>query len=245
MRYLPWVELATVLAIGLIVGIYFRSAGAPLASLACAAIAFLVATRVVAWAGARAGIAVPPDLEPVLVVLLLGVTTDYSVFFLAGMRTRLAQGLTEGAAARRTTAEFAPIIVTAGLVVAAGIASLAVAQLGPLRGFGPALALAVLIGMAVAVTLAPALIAIFGRLLFHPGLSRPGRRDGQARARRAGPRADRGPPAGWSLNRCGPGGKRRHGWPPRARWRCSSPLPAWPGCSPPPWACATCGSGTR
>ena len=43
--------------------------------------------------GRRAdGSDVPPDLEPVLVVLLLGVTTDYCVFFLSGMRTRLAEG---------------------------------------------------------------------------------------------------------------------------------------------------------
>ena len=78
--HLPWVELATVVAIAVIVGLQFGSAGAPLATLACAGVAYLVAVRVVAWAGQLAGITVPPDLEPVLVVLLLGVTTDYAVF---------------------------------------------------------------------------------------------------------------------------------------------------------------------
>jgi putative drug exporter of the RND superfamily len=196
LSYLRWVELGTVLAIGLIVGLHFRSVGAPLATLACAATAYLVAVRVVAWAGLRAGITVPADLEPVLVVLLLGVTTDYSVFFLAGMRTRLIEGprgpggaggrggrtgMPRLRAARHTTAEFAPIIMAAGLVVAAGTASLAVARSGPLRAFGPGLALAVLTAMLVSVTLAPALIAIFGGLLFRgvpggrpPGLARRG-----------------------------------------------------------------------
>ena len=208
LRYLKWVELGTVLAIGLIVGLHFRSVGAPLATLACAATAYLVAVRVVAWAGPRAGITVPADLEPVLVVLLLGVTTDYSVFFLAGMRARLREGQAGPAgpagragrktisrlrAARHTTAEFAPIIVAAGLVVAAGTASLAVARSGPLRAFGPALALAVLTAMFVSITLAPALIAIFGGLLFHgvpmghrprpPGLAP--FRPGPAKVRRA------------------------------------------------------------
>ena len=89
---LPWVELATVLAIAVIVGLQFGSAGAPLATLACAGVAYLVAIRVVAWAGQLAGVTVPPDLEPLLLVLLLGVTTDYSVFFLAGMRRRLEEG---------------------------------------------------------------------------------------------------------------------------------------------------------
>ena len=171
-RYLPWVELATVLAIALIVGWHFRSPGAPLATLACAGVAYLVAVRLVAWAGQRAGFSLPPDLEPVLVVLLLGVTTDYTVFYLAAMRTGLEEGLGRIQAARRATAETTPIILTAGLVVAAGIASLAAARLAALRAFGPGLALTVLIAVAVAITLAPALIAIFGSLLFRPGLTR-------------------------------------------------------------------------
>jgi putative drug exporter of the RND superfamily len=172
LRYLPWVELATLAAIALIVGLYFRSPGAPLATLLCVAVAYLVAVRVVALVARRTGAALPPDLEPVLVVLLLGVTTDYSVFFLAGMRTRLAEGLPKIRAARRTTAEFTPIILTAGLVVAGGIAALSVASVGALAAFGPALALTVVTAMAVALTLAPALIAIFGGLLFRPGPAR-------------------------------------------------------------------------
>ena len=175
LRYMRWVELGTVLAIGLIVGLHFRSVGAPLAALVCAITAYLVAIRVVAWAGQQAGITVPADLEPVLVVLLLGVTTDYSVFFLSGMRRGLADGLSRVKSARRTTAEFAPIILAAGLVVAAGTASLAVATLDPLRAFGPGLALTVLTAMLVSITLAPALIAIFGGLLFRPGQRQPGR----------------------------------------------------------------------
>src|SRR5690348_3814211 len=161
--------LATLAAIALIVGWHFRSFGAPLATLLCVAVAYLVAVRVVALMARRTGAALPPDLEPGLVVLLLGVTTDYSVFFLAGMRARLAEGLPRLQAARRTTAEFTPIILTAGLVVAGGIAALAVARVDTLAAFGPALALTVVIAMTVAITLASALFATFGSLLFRPG----------------------------------------------------------------------------
>jgi putative drug exporter of the RND superfamily len=170
--YLPWVEAATVLAIFVIVGWHFRSFGAPLATLLCAATSYLLAVHVVAWVAERMGVTVPPDLEPVLVVLLLGVTTDYCVFFLSGMRTRLAEGATRLAAARLTTAEYLPIILAAGLVVAAGTGALVVARIQLLRSFGPGLALTVLAAMAVSVTLAPALIAIFGGLLFRPGAGR-------------------------------------------------------------------------
>jgi RND superfamily putative drug exporter len=192
LRYLPWVELATLAAIAIIVGWHFRSFGAPLATLLCVAVAYLVAVRVVALVARRTGAALPPDLEPVLVVLLLGVTTDYAVFFLAGMRARLAGGLPRLAAARRTTAEYLPIILTAGLVVAGGVAALAVASVGTLAAFGPALAITVVTAMAVALTLAPALIAIFGGLLFRPGPARlrqaaAGRDEAAAREGPAGP----------------------------------------------------------
>ena len=190
LRYLPWVELATLAAIALIVGWHFRSFGAPLATLLCVAVAYLVAVRVVALAARHTGTTLPPDIEPVLVVLLLGVTTDYSVFFLAGMRSRLAAGMPRLQAARRTTAEFTPIIVTAGLVVAGGAAALAVAQVKALASFGPALALTVLTAMVVAVTLAPALIAIFGGLLFHPGADRPARAAAGGRRTGDGPAGD-------------------------------------------------------
>jgi putative drug exporter of the RND superfamily len=165
---LGWVELFTVLAIALIVGLRFRSAGAPLAALACAGTAYVLAVRIVAWSAQRMGVSLPPDLEPVLVVLLLGVTTDYSVFFLDGMRGRLAEGVPRVRAARLATAEFAPIITAAGLIVAAATASLAVARTELLRAFGPGLALTVLTAMVVSMTLGPALMAVFGGLLFRP-----------------------------------------------------------------------------
>jgi RND superfamily putative drug exporter len=168
-QHLVWVEIATVLAIFMIVGLFFLSLGAPLATLACAATAYLVAVRLVAWVMQHMHVTLPPDVEPVLVVLLLGVTTDYSVFFMSGMRNRLAEGLPRLHAARLTTAEFSPIILAAGVLVAAGTASLAIANMQLIRAFGPALAVTVLAAMVVSLTLAPALIAIFGSALYYPG----------------------------------------------------------------------------
>jgi RND superfamily putative drug exporter len=168
-QHLVWVEIATVFAIFMIVGFFFLSVGAPLATLACAVTAYLIAVRVVAWVMQQMHVTLPPDVEPVLIVLLLGVTTDYSVFFMSGMRNRLAEGLPRLQAARLTTAEFSPIIAAAGLLVAAGTASLTVAKMQLIHAFGPALAVTVLAAMVVSLTLAPALIGIFGSALFWPG----------------------------------------------------------------------------
>jgi putative drug exporter of the RND superfamily len=191
-----WVELLTVLAIAVIVGLRFRTVGAPLAALACAGTAYVIAVRIVAWVAARIGAPLPPDLEPVLVVLLLGVTTDYSVFFLDGMRGYLAAGVPRVRAARLATAEVAPIVAAAGLIVAAATASLAVARTQLLQAFGPGLALTVLTALVVSMTLGPALMAVFGGLLFGLGLGR----SATARAQAAPP----GPPG--QAGQAGPSG---------------------------------------
>ena len=191
-----WVELFTVLAIALIVGVRFRSVGAPLATLACAAAAYVIAIRVVVWLAGRMGVTLPPDLDPVLVVLLLGVTTDYTVFFLDGMRAQVAGGVPRIRAARLATAEFAPIILAAGIIVAAAAASLVVARTKILSAFGPGLALTVLTAMAVSMTLGPALMAIFGGMLFRP-VPRWLRRQGVTR-REGGGREPGRSPARWN-----------------------------------------------
>ena len=182
-RDLGWVELFTVLAIALIVGMRFRSVVAPLAALACAGTAYVVAIRIVAWGAQRAGITLPQDADPVLVVLLLGVTTDYCVFFLAGMRSRLAEGAGRLQAVRDSTTASAPIVLAAGLIVAAGTGALVVARGGLLRAFGPGLAVAVLVAMVVSLTLMPPLLGVFGGLMFRnvaPGTA-PGSRSRLAR----------------------------------------------------------------
>jgi putative drug exporter of the RND superfamily len=171
-RDLFWVELLTVAAIAVIVGLRFRTVGAPLAALACAGTAYVLAVRIVAWVAQRMGAALPPDLDPVLVVLLLGVTTDYSVFFLDGMRRHYAEGVPRAKAARLATAEVVPIVVAAGLIVAAATASLAVARTQLLQAFGPGLALTVLTALVVSMTLAPALMAVLGGALFGPRWAR-------------------------------------------------------------------------
>jgi RND superfamily putative drug exporter len=166
------VELATVAAIALIVGLTFRSVVAPLATLVTAAVAVVVTLGVVGSVGRLLGVTVPADLEPLIVALLLGVVTDYAIFFLSGLRHRVGEGLPRQAAARRATVDFAPIVAVAGVTVAAGTAALVVAESALFRGFGPGMALTVLVGLVVAVTLMPALMAVLGPWAFWPSHQR-------------------------------------------------------------------------
>jgi putative drug exporter of the RND superfamily len=165
---LPWVTVATVLVIALILGVHFRSPVVPVVTLVAAGIAYVVSLRSVAWLGEWLGVTIPRDAEPVLVVLLLGVVTDYAVFFLHGMRERLDAGDERLGAAHKATAEYLPIVVTAGLIVAGGTASLVAGELEFFRAFGPGMALTVLVSLGIAITLVPALMAILGQRVFWP-----------------------------------------------------------------------------
>jgi RND superfamily putative drug exporter len=169
-RSLRWVELATVLVVALVIGVYLRSLLAPFVTLVAAVIAYLIGIGVVAYLAELQGLSLNEDAEPILVVLVLGVVTDYSVFFLSGVRDRIRAGIPRSQAQREATALFAPIVVVAGLVVAAGLATLRIASVGFVQQLGPAMAVLVLVGLAVAVTFVPAAISMFGPLMFWPGL---------------------------------------------------------------------------
>ena len=170
---LKWVELATLLLVALAIGLLFRAPGAAALTVGAVALAFVIAEHLVAELGKVSGVAVPTDVQPVLIVLVVGVVTDYSIFFLSAFRGLLVQGQDRRGAAVEVMRQIAPVVFMAGLTVAAGIVGLLAATLGYLRGFGPGLAVAVVIAMLVAVTVIPAALGLFGAKLFWPRRPQP------------------------------------------------------------------------
>ncbi len=194
-EWLGVVERATVALIIVIVALNFRALGAALVTIATAGLALAIVLHVGGWAGERFGLDIPHEIEPVLVALLLGIVTDYSIFFLAGMRERLLAGDHRLDAARHSAAEFGPIVFVAGLTVAGGSLALLVAQVGAFRAFGPGMALTIMLSLLVAVTFVPAALAIAGPIVFWPSLQR-------QVAREASPVGDgRRRPPRWSVVR--------------------------------------------
>ena len=177
---LPLVGAATAALIALLVGLNFLSPLPALLVLCAGGLSYLVDIRLLGWISENSGISIPSEIEPLLVVLLLGISTDYAIFYLSGQRRRLQEGEEPLPAARAVAAQFTPTILVAGLTVACGTAALLVGRLDFMRAFGPGLALSALIGVVVSVTFVPAAIALLGRVLFWPSLAR------RPRARRAG-----------------------------------------------------------
>lgn len=159
-------EIASVLLILLVVALAFRSLLAPLVVLGIAGIGYLVYFPLLGRLAGLLGFDVPRQLEPVLLALLLGVVTDYCVLFFSAFRDELDADPDHVSAATRALQSTAPVVAVAGVTVAGGTIALLAAPFAIFRGLGPALALTVVVGLAVCLTLAPAVMTIAGWRLF-------------------------------------------------------------------------------
>jgi putative drug exporter of the RND superfamily len=165
---LPKVTAATLALIALVLLLFYRAPAPVLAALGAAGIAYVIATHLLEWLARERGTSIPQEVEPVLVALLLGLVTDYAVFYVSGFRQRLAAGESGVRAAEATAQRTIPIVMTAGLIVALGTATLVAGRLPVFRAFGPGLALTVLVCLAVSLTFFPAVLALLGRFFFWP-----------------------------------------------------------------------------
>jgi RND superfamily putative drug exporter len=175
----------TALAVFLVVALTYRSPVAPLVPLASIGLATFLTLRVLGWVAAEQGTSVPAQIEPIIVVLLFGVGTDYALFLLSRTRQALAEGAGRLEAARVGVEKVGGVLLSSAAVLVAAFALLVLAELGLYRALGPGLALALCIVFVVTLTLVPALLAIVGPAAF--GRSDPDRsRDrGRDRPRRA------------------------------------------------------------
>jgi RND superfamily putative drug exporter len=170
---LLWVTVATIVLVVAILALYFRAIGIPLLGLGTVAIAYQVADHVLGWASQRYSISIPREVDPVIVALLFGVLTDYLVFFASDYRRHLQEGLSSCEAVTEVTTELLPVILTAALMIAGATLTLLLSGVRFLSAFGPGMAVAVVVGAAVALTFIPAMLAIFGRILLWPSSPNP------------------------------------------------------------------------
>ena len=173
--HLLQLEIATLAVVIGIVAIRFRSVVAPLVALVTAAASYFLAVRVTSYAGRFLESGAPDELTPLVLALVLGIVTDYAIFYLSSMRTGLQNGLDPISAAKVSATQTGRIVLVAGIAVAAGSGAMLVARSGFFRAFGPVLSLSVLTSVVVSLTLLPALMAIFGRALFWPTRPEPKR----------------------------------------------------------------------
>jgi len=160
------VTIATGAAIFLIVAFAYRSPLAPLIPLTSISLAIFLTLRILAWIAAEQGTEIPSQVEPVIVVLLFGVGTDYALFLLSRTRQSLGEGVGRIEAARLGVEKVGGVLLSSAAVLIAAFALLIFAELGIYKSLGPGLAIALTLVSLVTLTLVPALLAILGRAAF-------------------------------------------------------------------------------
>ena len=166
----------TLLFVIVVLFVVYRAALAPLVTLIPAALAVIISGPLIAEIMGRAGIAVPPSSQPLLIVLLLGAGTDYGLFLCFRFREELARGAETHDALVTAVARVGQALTFSGLIVAAALLTMLLAPSGIYHGLGPSLAIGIAVMLAAALTLMPALLAIFGRAVFWPSRPRPSAR---------------------------------------------------------------------
>ncbi|MCR4392808.1 MAG: efflux RND transporter permease subunit [Dehalococcoidales bacterium] len=159
--------LITVILIIILLILIYRSPVAALVPLVTIGIAFLVARGIMGLI-AQAGVPIWSQIDVFLVVLVFGVGTDYCLFLVSRFREEAGKRNSAGEAMRYSLGRIGTVITASAFAVIAGMAGMAVARYQMIQTMGPSLAVAILITLLAALTLAPALTSIFGRKLFWP-----------------------------------------------------------------------------
>jgi RND superfamily putative drug exporter len=137
-----------------------------------AGVALTAAQAVIYYLTQHADLTVNGQSEGILVVLVIGASTDYALLLIARYREELRRHEDRHAAMAVALRRAGPAIIASGLTVVAGMGCLLAAEPNDISGLGPVAAIGIGVGLIAMVTL-PALLVVFGRWIFWP--ARPGR----------------------------------------------------------------------
>jgi RND superfamily putative drug exporter len=167
------IRVFSVLFVIVLLFVVYRAVLAPLITLLPAVLALLASGPLIARAS-QLGLPVSVATGTLLPVLLIGAGTDYGLFLVFRVREEIRRGATPADALLSAMTRVGASITYSALTVIAALVCLALASFALYRGLGPSLALGVAVMLAAAVTLLPALLAIFGRAVFWPSRPRRG-----------------------------------------------------------------------
>lgn len=133
-----------------------------------AGIALTASESLIYLLAAHAGLTVNGQSFFILVVLVVGVVTDYSLLLMARYREELRRHQDRHIAMSAALRRAGPAIIASALTVAVSVLCLLAAELNSNKGLGPVCAIGVGVGLIASLTLLPALLTIFGRWIFWP-----------------------------------------------------------------------------
>jgi RND superfamily putative drug exporter len=177
----------------------YRSPVLWLLPIIAAGVALTVAQAVIYLLTQHANLTVNGQSEGILVVLVIGASTDYALLLIARYREELRRHADRHEAMAVALRRAGPAIIASGLTVVAGMLCLLAAESNDISGLGPVAAIGIAVGLVAMITLLPALLVVFGRWVFWP--IRPGFGSPEPTRRgiwsRVGQRISRRPRAVW------------------------------------------------
>jgi putative drug exporter of the RND superfamily len=133
-----------------------------------AGVALTVAQAVIYLLTQHANLTVNGQSEGILVVLVIGASTDYALLLIARYREELRRHTDRHEAMAVALHRAGPAIIASGLTVVAGMLCLLAAESNDISGLGPVAAVGIAVGLIAMITLLPAVLVIFGRWIFWP-----------------------------------------------------------------------------
>jgi len=172
LRYTEWF---TVLMVLLILALVYRSPLLIAVPLVSIGLAVAVSTGLIAWLtlGSRDGWLPGLDLQIFttsrifIFVILFGAGTDYCLFLISRLREEAARWPWK-VAVTRSLAGVSSALLGSALTTVIGLATLWIASYGKYHYTGPVIAVCLLIGLLVSITLTPAILLLLGPKLFWP-----------------------------------------------------------------------------
>jgi RND superfamily putative drug exporter len=132
-----------------------------------AGVALTVAEAVI-YLLTKHGLTVNGQSGGILVVLVLGASTDYALLLVARYREELRKHTDRHEAMAVALRRAGPAIIASAATVIAGMLCLLVAESADISGLGPVAAIGIAVGLLAMITLLPALLVIVGRWIFWP-----------------------------------------------------------------------------
>jgi RND superfamily putative drug exporter len=128
----------------------------------------LTVAEAVTYTLTQHGLTVNGQTGGILVVLVLGASTDYALLLVARYREELRRHEDRHEAMAIALHRAGPAILASAATVIAGMLCLLVAQSADISGLGPVAAIGIAVGLLAMITLLPALLTICGRWVFWP-----------------------------------------------------------------------------
>jgi putative drug exporter of the RND superfamily len=158
---------ATLLVVIVLLLITYRSPVLWALPIASAGIA-LIAAEAAIYLLTKQGLTVNGQSAGILVVLVLGASTDYALLLIARYREELRRHTDRHEAMAIALRRAGPAIIASAATVIAGMLCLLAADSADISGLGPVAAIGIGVGLLAMITLLPALLVIVGRWVFWP-----------------------------------------------------------------------------